>query len=251
MKKILETCQVLGGITLSIFSCFPAEAATFNVLGTETINTIELQFLIFDTTGTALPTRRWNSNNDKYQDEKTDKFLSLQYWNVTFSYDATQTSVQLSAFHKVDPHTSMPGNGGTFNWNVQRPAATNPIGNTGALRGTASVQDIQEHVDTQGQHSDRYTAIVAYTVNRRDLETNNRIDEIGVSLNGEHCAEPKPPSPENRISTSQVCTVCGTCKVPEPSTTSSFLALGTLGAGSALRRKLNQKLTEKETTKVG
>lgn len=40
--------------------------------------------------------------------------------------------------------------------------------------------------------------------------------------------------------------------VPEPTSTLSFLALGTLGAASTLKRKLKpSKSTEKETTKVG
>jgi hypothetical protein len=38
---------------------------------------------------------------------------------------------------------------------------------------------------------------------------------------------------------------------PEPTSALSLLALGTLGAASALKRKQNQKSTEKETTKVG
>lgn len=38
---------------------------------------------------------------------------------------------------------------------------------------------------------------------------------------------------------------------PEPTSVLSLLVLGTLGAGSALKRKQNQKSTEKETTKVG
>ncbi|MFN7908437.1 MAG: PEP-CTERM sorting domain-containing protein, partial [Microcystis sp.] len=41
-------------------------------------------------------------------------------------------------------------------------------------------------------------------------------------------------------------------KVPEPTSTLSLLALGTLGAASTLKRKLKpSKSTEKETTKVG
>jgi hypothetical protein len=39
--------------------------------------------------------------------------------------------------------------------------------------------------------------------------------------------------------------------VPEPTSTLSLLVLGTLGTASALKRKQNQKSTEKETTKVG
>lgn len=38
--------------------------------------------------------------------------------------------------------------------------------------------------------------------------------------------------------------------VPEPTSTLSLLALGTLGAASTLKRKQKQKSTEKETTKV-
>jgi predicted Ser/Thr protein kinase len=41
-------------------------------------------------------------------------------------------------------------------------------------------------------------------------------------------------------------------KVPEPTSTLSLLALGTLGAASTLKRKLkSSQSTEKETTKVG
>jgi hypothetical protein len=40
--------------------------------------------------------------------------------------------------------------------------------------------------------------------------------------------------------------------IPEPTSTLSLLALGTLGAASTLKRKLKpSKSTEKETTKVG
>ncbi|MFM6729394.1 MAG: PEP-CTERM sorting domain-containing protein, partial [Microcystis panniformis] len=40
--------------------------------------------------------------------------------------------------------------------------------------------------------------------------------------------------------------------VPEPTSTLSLLALGTLGAASTLKRKLKpSQSTEKETTKVG
>jgi hypothetical protein len=38
--------------------------------------------------------------------------------------------------------------------------------------------------------------------------------------------------------------------IPEPTSTLNLLALGTLGAASILKRKQNQKSTEKETTKV-
>jgi hypothetical protein len=45
------------------------------------------------------------------------------------------------------------------------------------------------------------------------------------------------------------CDAC--CKIPEPSTILSLLALGTLGAASTLKRKLKpSQSTEKETTKV-
>jgi hypothetical protein len=40
-------------------------------------------------------------------------------------------------------------------------------------------------------------------------------------------------------------------KTPEPALSLSLLALGTLGVASILKRKQNQKSTEKETTKVG
>jgi hypothetical protein len=43
-----------------------------------------------------------------------------------------------------------------------------------------------------------------------------------------------------------------TVSVPEPTSTLSLLALGTLGAASTLKRQLKpSKSTEKETTKVG
>jgi hypothetical protein len=43
-----------------------------------------------------------------------------------------------------------------------------------------------------------------------------------------------------------------TCRVPEPTSTLSLLALGTLGAASTLKRKLKPcQFIEKETTKVG
>ncbi len=41
-------------------------------------------------------------------------------------------------------------------------------------------------------------------------------------------------------------------RIPEPTSTLSLLALGTLGAASTLKRKLkSSQSTEKETTKVG
>ena len=57
-------------------------------------------------------------------------------------------------------------------------------------------------------------------------------------------------------SAAQFCTVSGerrTCgSVPEPTATLSLLALGTIGAGATLKRKLKpSKSTAKETTKVG
>ncbi|NCQ84540.1 MAG: PEP-CTERM sorting domain-containing protein [Microcystis aeruginosa W13-18] len=40
--------------------------------------------------------------------------------------------------------------------------------------------------------------------------------------------------------------------IPEPTSTLGFLALGTLGAASTLKRQIkSSKSTEKETTKVG
>jgi hypothetical protein len=46
-------------------------------------------------------------------------------------------------------------------------------------------------------------------------------------------------------------TIVKTTSIPEPTSILSFLALGTLGAASTLKRKLKpSKLTEKETTKV-
>ena len=59
-------------------------------------------------------------------------------------------------------------------------------------------------------------------------------------------------------SAAQFCTVsgerrtCGSVPVPEPTSTLSLLALGTIGAGATLKRKLKpSKSTAKETTKVG
>jgi hypothetical protein len=69
-----------------------------------------------------------------------------------------------------------------------------------------------------------------------------------------------PPFPSNGQSTHNGPIGCGplddVCPivaetVPEPTSTLSLLALGSLGAASTLKRKQNQKSTEKETTKVG
>lgn len=60
---------------------------------------------------------------------------------------------------------------------------------------------------------------------------------------------PKPTNTQNSIS-SQSFPIDDCISIPEPSSTVSLLALGTLGAASILKRKQNQKSTEKETTKV-
>jgi hypothetical protein len=71
----------------------PAQATpVFNVIGTETKNDVSLLFLISDTTGTALPSKSWDSKTTKYEDEATATFLLMQFWEVSFSYDAASGS---------------------------------------------------------------------------------------------------------------------------------------------------------------
>lgn len=58
----------------------------------------------------------------------------------------------------------MPDSGDTFTWNVQRPMPTRKLGNTMALRGISSTTESQTHQDSLGEHSDKYTATVSYTI---------------------------------------------------------------------------------------
>jgi hypothetical protein len=173
----------------------PAQATTFNVLGTETKDTMSLTFLISDATGIPLGSESWDSKTMKYQDEDTDKMLSLMFWDVAFQYDATKTSFSLTAFHKIDPHTGAIDAGDTFSWDALRPAATEKLGDTGAFVGTDNKQDSKDHTDSGGAHHDSYNGQAAYKTNfLADPMSPARVDQFAVELAGTHCGAAAPKS---------------------------------------------------------
>ncbi|MFY7885631.1 MAG: PEP-CTERM sorting domain-containing protein [Dolichospermum sp.] len=123
------------------------------------------------------------------------------------------------------------------------------------------------------------TGTVSITLNQKDMKLESEIvyifgDDEGnkehYKYTGKNTGEwqlkpPEqclPPSPEPKLPISEIVEeYCGmtigsftaeSIKVPEPSSILGFLALGTLGAASTLKRKLKPcQSTEKETTKVG
>lgn len=179
----------LIAVVLCSFSS-PAQAAPiFNVIGTETKEGVSLLFMISDTTGTALPSKSWDSKTTKYQDDATDEMLLLMFWEVVFKYDADKTSLSLTAFHKIDPHSGAVDAGDTFSWDVQRPAATKKRGESGALFGDVNTAASKDHMDSVGAHKDLYSAGAVYITNLiDDPAKGTRVDQFAVEVKGTHCS---------------------------------------------------------------
>lgn len=170
-------------------------------------------------------------------------------WDFALNITDSQTgNFPLGIFgqHKIeaDPQDTRPEGDPVSNTFVRNFSFTNPVNQVLPATGLQEIllfEELAEHPAAPTPHTDLYRLFY------KRPELNNDITFI---FKGVHCPA---SSPEQRSSTSQVCSVCGTepCKIPEPSSTLSLLALGTLGAASAVKRKQNQKSTEKETTKVG
>jgi hypothetical protein len=91
-------------------------------------------------------------------------------------------------------------------------------------------------------HTDQFLLTLAPTFAANGLD----ILSYSVDITGVHCASLCPIPPDARQNGEPL------VPVPEPTSTLSLLALGTLGAASTLKRKLKSaKSTEKETTKLG
>jgi hypothetical protein len=206
----------LVGVVFCTFTCLANAAPMFNVLGTETKNDVSLQFLISDTTGTALPSESWNSKTTKYQDEATDTFMLLQFWEISFSYDAAKTSFDVTAFHKIDPHSGAVAAGDPFSWSDVRPAATKARGSSGALFGEVTTSDSKDHADSVGAHKDLYTGDAVYITNLLDPATGTRLDQFGVTLTGTHCGG-TAAEPKFFVVLAETCACACTVPVSEPS----------------------------------
>jgi hypothetical protein len=177
-KHLLHFC-------LALFCGLNANATSFNVTGKESLTEFSLLFSIFDATGTPLAGKTWNSATQKYQDDDTDKFIPLKYWHVEFAYNPTSSMINLKAWHLVDPHTHALDEGGHFEWAVGRPTAT-PIPGSGALKGSDAKTEKTEHPDSDGNHSDRYTASILYLVNKVDTFTRTPTDYLNLEIKGAH-----------------------------------------------------------------
>ncbi len=131
--------------------------------------------------------------------------------NSLFNFDITSADIAvtgenwiLNSFDFVAPKGSPLGNSsGSINFAM--PNATDAKGNATEPFKSFFVQDDKERIPLVISNSK--TAHVPGTCN--------------------------PPTPDKRTSASEI------CRVPEPSSTLGLLALGALGAGSALKRKRN------------
>jgi hypothetical protein len=182
----------LGAVALSISYCLPAKAATFNVLGTETIDTIKLRFIISEEPNIAIPSKSW-SQISKYQDDQTNQLVLLQYWKVSFNYDGEEKKLSLVASHLVDPHTGGSNPASSFSWTVGLPEAVNRLPQ-GGFRGSVRTKSVVSHPDSLGEkHSDRYSAVLFnFDDISQDFKT---IDQVSVGFNGTH----KIPEPSSII----------------------------------------------------
>jgi hypothetical protein len=177
-KHLLPLC-------LALFCGLNANATSFTVTGKESLTEFSLLFSIFDATGNPFPGKTWNSTTQKYQDDDTDKFIPLQYWHVEFAYNPAGSMINLKAWHLVDPHNKAADEGGHFEWAVGRPIAT-PTPGTGVLKGSDAKTGKTEHLDSNGNHSDHYSASTLYLVNKVDVFTKTPTDYLNVEINGVH-----------------------------------------------------------------
>jgi hypothetical protein len=177
-KHLLPLC-------LALFCGLNANATTFNVTGKESLTELYLLFSIFDATGNPLAGKTWNSATQKYQDDNTDKFIPLKYWHVEFAYIPASSMIDLKAWHLVDPHSKAADEGGHFEWDVGIPT-TAPIPGTSALKGSDAKTGKTDHLDSDGNHSDHYSASVVYLVNKVDSLTPTPTDSLNVELKGVH-----------------------------------------------------------------
>ncbi|WP_287659107.1 MULTISPECIES: PEP-CTERM sorting domain-containing protein [unclassified Microcystis] len=167
-----------------------------------------------------------NEGNPIFPSEIQDFSLVGNWWTIQGTITANinqdppvsfnSVSINGSIFHNKPTSDGQDGNGpGTpFNFNLTVDKKPFPGGSVTATQSSGPLP--------HGEHYDTYTASLT-----------------GVSLIG------FPPF------AGYVLKIQGR-HTPEPSAILSLLAIGTLGATSTLKRKLNpSKFTEKETTKVG
>lgn len=100
----------------------------------------------------------------------------------------------------------------------------------------------------QPTHRDNYDTN-QLTITRNAGE-NEELSSFTYVFKGKHepCPPGSSPSPRRNSQNAATCSICSPCSVPEPASTLSFLALGTLGAGSALLRKQKQHQQSKKIT---
>jgi hypothetical protein len=186
-KHLLPLC-------LALCCGLNANATSFNVTGTESLTEFSLLFSIFDATGTPLAGKTWKSATQKYQNDETDQFISLKYWQVEFAYDPASSMINLKAWHLVDPHTQALDAGGHFEWAVGKPIAT-PVPGSGALKGTDSKTGKTDHPDSDGNHSDKYNASLLSLVNKVDTFTRTPTDYLNLEITGVHRGVSVPETP--------------------------------------------------------
>jgi len=220
----------------------PGKDLPFNVLYSQTTNGFNLSLI---------------SNKNFNFDRNKKETLSIEgLWrgSINFSFDAGVSNDILEAFGGQWQHTlpadDLPHMGDEKESGIN----TFSFPAISAKEQTESVKMFSispPPVPHLKEHSDNY---ITNKLTITTILDSDDISGITYEFNGTHC-QSAPPAP--RFSNPST-TEFESCKlppklptVPEPTSTISLIALGTLGVGATLKRKLkSSKSSEKDNTKI-
>jgi hypothetical protein len=220
----------------------PGKDLPFNVLYAETIDGFNLSLI---------SNKNFNFNRDK---KETLTFKGLWTGSINFSFDAGVSNDVLEAFGGQWQHTLPADNIPHMGDKKESEINTFSFPAISAKEQTESVKMfplVQKIVSHPSKHSDNY---ITNKLTITTILDSDDISAITYEFKGVHC-QSAPPAPRFLNPSTTEFESCALPPelptVPEPTSTISLIALGTLGAASTLKRKLkSSKPSEKETTKV-